>query len=291
MNTTFFFTASTVAIAVAAPIALAQEALTIDSNGNVGIGIDTPQSSLHLSGAGENEPFELFVQDVSGEPDNRKLFTLENTGDPRFVFRDSSSGAETEFRLQGGDDKFSINHIGTGGADLKLERDGTFIVGPGGANNLVLAPNGNLTIAGTLSQTSDVNAKRNIQLVDGSEILAKVSELPISTWEYKSNDVGTTHLGPMAQDFHVVFGLGDDEEHLAPGDVAGVALAAIQAQQLEIERLRVSEAKARETLESLRQQLSALERTVVVLSNKLEPTVAHNFTSSSAVTDQSARID
>jgi hypothetical protein len=33
----------------------------------------------------------------------------------------------------------------------------------------------------------------------------------------------------MAQDFRALFGLGPDDTHIRPGDVAGVALAAVQA--------------------------------------------------------------
>jgi len=36
------------------------------------------------------------------------------------------------------------------------------------------------------------------------------------------------HAGPMAEDFHQAFGLGEDDKHIAPGDQAGVALLAVQ---------------------------------------------------------------
>jgi hypothetical protein len=37
------------------------------------------------------------------------------------------------------------------------------------------------------------------------------------------------HLGPTAQDFYEVFGLGDDDKYISTVDADGVALAAIQA--------------------------------------------------------------
>jgi hypothetical protein len=37
------------------------------------------------------------------------------------------------------------------------------------------------------------------------------------------------HLGPTAQDFYEVFGLGDDEKYISTVDADGVALVAIQA--------------------------------------------------------------
>lgn len=36
------------------------------------------------------------------------------------------------------------------------------------------------------------------------------------------------HIGPMAQDFHAAFEVGEDDEHIATVDADGVALAAIQ---------------------------------------------------------------
>ena len=61
------------------------------------------------------------------------------------------------------------------------------------------------------------------------DVLRRLVEMPISTWAYKEEKDPGRHLGPMAQDFASAFGLGADDKRLAPGDVAGVALAAIQA--------------------------------------------------------------
>ena len=59
-------------------------------------------------------------------------------------------------------------------------------------------------------------------------ILEKLSALPISTWNYKWDDPSTRHIGPMAQDFSRIFGVGDHRGiHL--GDAFGVAYASIQA--------------------------------------------------------------
>jgi hypothetical protein len=101
-------------------------------------------------------------------------------------------------------------------------------MGPGPEVTFELDPVGNLTIGGMLTQLSDRNAKKNIQSVDGQEMLQKVAQLPIAEWTYKTEEDGVRHLGPMAQDFQAVFGLGDDATHLATMDTSGVALAAIQ---------------------------------------------------------------
>jgi hypothetical protein len=93
---------------------------------------------------------------------------------------------------------------------------------------------------------SDRNAKRDIEPVDEQEVLETVAELPVSTWSYKSDDPAVRHLGPMAQDFHAAFGLGDTDRAYNAIDAHGVALAAIkalyersQAQDARIERLEM----------------------------------------------------
>ena len=77
---------------------------------------------------------------------------------------------------------------------------------------------------------SDSTLKRNIREVDYQDVLQKVAELPISQWSFKSQDENLEHIGPMAQDFYRLFGLGEDDKHINTLDPDGVALAAIKAQ-------------------------------------------------------------
>ncbi len=64
--------------------------------------------------------------------------------------------------------------------------------------------------------------------VDPLQILQKVSTLPIQTWNYKTQSPEIRHIGPMAQDFYALFGLGEDQLHISTIDADGVAFAAIQ---------------------------------------------------------------
>ncbi len=100
---------------------------------------------------------------------------------------------------------------------------------------------------------SDRNLKENFQPVDTAATLERVAALPLSTWKLKAQDPGVRHVGPMAQDFHAAFGVGEDDTHIGYGDADGVALAAIQGLYA---RLRGLEAENRD----LRQRLEALER-------------------------------
>ena len=61
------------------------------------------------------------------------------------------------------------------------------------------------------------------------EVLERVAGLEISTWNYKAQNESVRHMGPMAQDFHAAFGLGNDDTRITTVDADGVSLAAIQA--------------------------------------------------------------
>jgi len=65
--------------------------------------------------------------------------------------------------------------------------------------------------------------------VDGFEILEKLGQLPISTWNYKTDAPSVHHLGPMAQDFAAMFGLGDNDRVINLVDANGVLMVAVQA--------------------------------------------------------------
>ena len=60
-------------------------------------------------------------------------------------------------------------------------------------------------------------------------------------WQYKETHCSQDlyrHLGPFAEDFRDKFGLGKSDYNIQALDVAGVALKAIQEQQIIIEELR-----------------------------------------------------
>ena len=78
------------------------------------------------------------------------------------------------------------------------------------------------------SLSSDRNKKANFAAVNPREVLGRVVSLPIATWNYFSQGPNVRHIGPMAQDFHAAFGVGDDDTHINMVDANGVALAAIQ---------------------------------------------------------------
>ncbi len=171
---------------------------------------------------------DLMVTNTSTFAAARTLLTLENNGAPLMFYRDTSSGnpgwQESLFR----NDSFGISKLGTGGAEFQVFPNGRVTMGPGPSRVFNLSPVGNLTIDGTLTQSSDRAAKIDVEPVDAGVILERLAGLELSTWSYRHTP-GVRHLGPTAQDFAAVFGLGGSDTGIAAVDADGVALAAIQA--------------------------------------------------------------
>lgn len=117
--------------------------------------------------------------------------------------------------------------------------------------------------SGSWASASDRNLKDNIRALDTLDVLAKVRQMPVHRWRYKSEAGEVDHMGPMAQDFHAAFGLGDSDKRIVTVDADGVALAAIQGLDKhvgsEVASLRAENAELRSSLTALETRLAALE--------------------------------
>lgn len=206
----------------------ANETLALRKEG-VAIGTYTAQAPLHVYADGS--PFDeakIVVENQLGATALREMFELVNNGGTQFAFTDTNLGSKWVFASDSVG-KFTVSLAGTGGPEISIRPDGRIWMGPGGVKNLDLRSNGNLHIMGTLFQSSDVNLKKAFKDVDEYAVLAKVCEMPITTWQFKSDVDAVRHMGPTAQDFRAAFGLGCDEKTIAPVDGIGVALASIKA--------------------------------------------------------------
>lgn len=158
-------------------------------------------------------------------------------------YRTASTGSFSWFR--GGVHSDSANSAGAGGLELmRLNSTG-------------------LRVNGTFVSASDRDIKDGFAAIDSKDVLSKVAALPITRWHY-TNDTGTLHLGPVAQDFHAAFGLGADDKHIAMVDADGVALAAIQGlnQKVDAEAaaLRAENSVLREQNAELLRRLESIEQ-------------------------------
>ena len=122
-------------------------------------------------------------------------------------------------------------------ADFPSQTENDFSVRATGGVNFVTAidesgtPTAGISLpAGGSSwgNPSDRRLKENFEPADGTDVLARLADVPISTWNYRAQDPSIRHIGPMAQDFYAAFGVGEDELHITTVDADGVALAAIQ---------------------------------------------------------------
>ena len=123
--------------------------------------------------------------------------------------------------------------------------------------------NSNVRVGGYVNATafnivSDRNLKEQFQPVNPADVLDRVANLPITSWNYKQ-DAATRHIGPMAQDFYSAFNVGTDERHIATVDEDGVALAAIQGLN---EKLKAEAAEKDAQIKALEKRLSDLETLV-----------------------------
>jgi hypothetical protein len=109
------------------------------------------------------------------------------------------------------------------------------------------------------SAVSDRNRKENFLAVDGEDVLARLRAVPVSTWNYKAQDRGIRHLGPMAQDFSAAFGLGESNLLINTLDIDGVNLAGVQAVAARTDALRGENQALRARVSELEARLARLE--------------------------------
>ena len=134
-----------------------------------------------------------------------------------------------------------------------------YSVNSGGASaGVQLAPG-----SGSWSSLSDRASKENFQTVDGREILDRLATMPMASWNYKAQDSAIRHIGPVAQDFHEAFGVGEDEKRISSVDADGVALAAIQGLHAIVKEKELD-------IQNLKTQLSELKKMVEEMRNKQE---------------------
>jgi hypothetical protein len=255
--------------------------LYVEDYGRVGLGTSTPVVELHIKDS--DTPTVRLEQDSSGgwtaqtwdvAGNESNFFVRDATNGSKLPFRIQPNAPSSSLSIRSdgkigfgtwspayamelettGDDAVFVAER-TDGAMAKVAalsdivqlgslsgHDVQFVVND--VPVMLLDSSGNLTIEGALTEASDVQRKENLTVVDGVEILHNIGELPISTWNYRTDADAIRHLGPMAQDFYRLFGLGADDEHIAPLDANGVALAGLQelyrltlAQQTQIEQL------------------------------------------------------
>jgi len=209
--------------------------MTCETNGSIGVGTSDPETAFHV--AGQNGT----AIRVSGSGGGGAHVSLDlSTYDPatnlpacQFLATDNnwSSDVDIMTKAPGADTNSLISRI-------HISASGNVGIGTNApANPLEMASGAYCSAGGVWTSVSDRNVKEGFAGISPLNILAKISQLPITQWKYKAEPPGVKHIGPVAQDFHAAFGVGADDKHIADIDEGGVALAAIKGlnEKLEIE--------------------------------------------------------
>jgi hypothetical protein len=119
---------------------------------------------------------------------------------------------------------------------------------------------------GSWLSVSDRNLKHEFRKIDPRTVLRKLAAMDISEWSYKSQAPSIRHIGPVAQDFHAAFGLGEDQRYIGTIDADGVMMSAIQGLYRVLEDTRAQTDAAIATLvkrnEELEKRLVQMERLI-----------------------------
>lgn len=178
--------------------------------------------------------------------------------------------------------------------DVTNSQTAPFLIKPGaGHHALVLAPgrqvgigtfspsarlhvNGDARIEGDFSIASSRTLKTGFARVTPTEMLARVADLPVASWRYKTEEDDRRHVGPFAEDFQRLFGLGDGET-ISVIDAQGVAFAAIQGLQqelaekdAEVEALYKADAERDAQLTELRSENAGLAARLTAVEKALD---------------------
>ena len=119
--------------------------------------------------------------------------------------------------------------------------------------------------ANSWSVLSDSTKKENIQPVNCEEILTKIGQFKLSTWNYIGQDAANfRHYGPMAQDFFAAFGhdgigtIGCDTL-LSSSDFDGINFIAIQALEKRTSELKSENEQLKTEVALLKSKMERFE--------------------------------
>ena len=192
------------------------------SNGRIGLGTDLPDSDLHLVNA-----------DGAGDT----TLKLARSGTGSWNLGHTATGV------------FTFSRVGTGGQEFTVRN----------RNHATATLDVQGHVRGTsFKSTSSRALKTGFEALDAAEVLTKLEQLPVLSWRYRTEADEVRHVGPVAEDFQRLFGLGDGRT-IASIDADGVALAAIQGLIVQVAEQDEAIGARDEEITALKQRIAALE--------------------------------
>ena len=148
-----------------------------------------------------------------------------------------------------------------------------------GTNNPALGPlqmgsGAYVSAGGVWTNASERNLKENFVPLSPATILQKIDALPVTEWNYKNEDPSVRHIGPVAQDFHAIFGVGDSSTSISTIDPSGIAIVGIQALDAKGESQDGQIAQLKEQVDARTQEIRSLEERLARLESLLEKTAS-----------------
>ncbi len=247
-----------------------QSSLDIASDGDIGVGTDSPDADLHVVGS------TLISDSDYGAATYAPLHVKRSDGTTKLVLEEASTTnlARILAELTNNGDPY-INLENTAGTYIWMLGTNTddFVIttwGNGANKQFRFAQNGDLTISGSLNPSSDRNVKENIEEVSVDSILNRIETLPLYKWNYIASENDTKHFGAMAQDFYHNFQIGIDDKHISPNDAAFIAIAGVQALKKELDQKEKEIKRLNKVIanyESLQLKMINMEMKMDMLSN------------------------
>ncbi len=115
---------------------------------------------------------------------------------------------------------------------------------------------------------SDSTKKENFKLVDSEDVLNKISQFKLTSWNYKGqNPTKFRHYGPMAQDFFSAFGndgigtVGNDTT-ISSADFTGINFIAVQALEKRTKQQKVRITTLEAKIQNLEEENKRLISTI-----------------------------
>jgi trimeric autotransporter adhesin len=185
-------------------------------------------------------------------------FASNNGWEGTFIWSDGSATASADTFRNTANNEFAAR--ATGGFRFRTNLGGTT-----GCN----LPAG----SGVFNCTSSRATKENFLKISGEEVLTKLRDVPISSWNYISEGQQVRHIGPMAEDFYQAFGLGTGNTSIGVQDLAGVNLAAVKAldertDELQKKTLELQQKTAE--VEQLRGRVNLLEERLANIERAMQ---------------------